>query len=99
MGSHPQPELSAVNNCEIAHAIDLMPTRQNETGGVRGLAKVLSAQTLDYGMVDAAAVRVKASNIPLVVGFKATRTELCWLSYALLSVAMHAVEDLSLIHI
>ena len=57
------------------------------------MAKVLSAQTLDYGMVDAAAVRVKASNIPLVVGFKATRTELCWLSYALLSVAMHAVED------
>ena len=42
-------ELSAVINCEIGHAIDLVPTRQNETGGVRGLAKVLSAQTYWYG--------------------------------------------------
>ena len=30
-----------------------------------------------YGLVDAAAVRVKASNIPPVVGFKAMRTESC----------------------
>ena len=37
------------DNCEIGHAIDLVPTRQNETGGVRGLAKVLSAQTYWYG--------------------------------------------------
>ena len=44
-------------------------------------------------MVDAAAVRVKASNMPLVVGFKAVRTVSCGLSCALLSVAMQAVED------
>ena len=63
-------------DCEIGHAIDLMPTRQNETGGARGLAEVLSAQRC-FGLVDAAAVRVKAGNIPLVVGFKAMRTESC----------------------
>ena len=39
-------KVSAVINCEIGHAIDLMPTRLNETGWPRGLAKALSAQTL-----------------------------------------------------
>jgi len=48
-GSQRVLEVSTVINCEIGHAIDLMPTRQNETGGARGLAKVLSAQTLWSG--------------------------------------------------
>ena len=48
-GSQRLLEVSAVINCEIEHAIDLTPTRQNETGGARGLAKVLSAQTFWSG--------------------------------------------------
>ena len=60
---------------EIGHAIDLMPTRQNEIGGVGVWRRYFPHK--HFGMVDAAAVRVKASNIPLVVGFKAMRTESC----------------------
>ena len=63
-------------NCEIGHAIDLMPTRQNETAGGREVWRTYFPHKY-YGVVDAAAVRVKASNIPLVVGFKAMRTESC----------------------
>ena len=65
-----------MTNCEIGHAVDLMPKRQNETRGANGLAKVLFTYKRD-GLVDAADVRAKASNIPLVVGFKAMRTESC----------------------
>ena len=37
------------------------------------MAKVLPAQ-IKYGMVNVAAVRVKASITPLIVGFKVMRT-------------------------
>ena len=30
-----------------------------------------------YGLIDAAVVRVKASNVPLVVGFKVVKTVSC----------------------
>ena len=39
-------EVSAVINCEIEHANDVMPRRNNETRGARGLAKVFSAQKI-----------------------------------------------------
>ena len=67
-------EVSAVINCEIGHAIDLMPTRQKR-GGREVWRRYFPHK--HYGLVDAAAVRVKASNIPLVVGFKAMRTVSC----------------------
>ena len=69
-GSQRLLEVSAVTNCEIEHAINPMSTRQNETGGARGLVKVLSAQTLWSG-------RRCSREILLVVGFKAMRTESC----------------------
>ena len=67
-------EVSAVINCEIGHAIDLMPTMQKR-GGREVWRRYFTHE--HFGMVDAAAVRVKASNIPPVVGFKAMRTESC----------------------
>ena len=68
------PEVSAVINCEIVHAIDLMPKQQKP--GEREFWRRYFPHK-HYGPVDAAAVRVKASNIPLVVGFKAMRTVSC----------------------
>ena len=67
-------EVSAVIICEIGHAIDLSPTTQK-----RGGREVWGRYFPDkhYGLVDAATVRVKASNIPLVVGFKAMRAVSC----------------------
>ena len=67
-------EVSAVINCEIGHVIDLMPTRQKR-GGREVWRRYFPHKR--YGLVDAAAVRVNASNIPLVVGFKAMRTVSC----------------------
>ena len=67
-------EVSAVINCEIGHVIDLMPTRQKR-GGREVWRRHFPHK--HYGLVDAAAVRVKASNIPLVVDFKAMRTVSC----------------------
>ena len=67
-------QVPAVINCEIGHAIDLMPTRQKRVG--REVWRRYFPH-IRYGLVDAAAVRVKASNIPLVVGFKVMRTVSC----------------------
>ena len=67
-------EVPAVIDCEIGHAIDLMPTRQKREG--REVWRRYFPHKY-HGLVDAAAVRVKASNIPLVVGFKAMRTVSC----------------------
>ena len=83
-------DVSSAINCEIGHAFDLMPTRQKRGG--REVSRMYFPHKY-YGLVDAAAVRVKVSNVPLVVGFKAMRTVSCCLSCALLSVAMQAVED------
>ena len=67
-------EVSAVIYCEIGHAIDVMPTRRT-----RGRQEIWRGYFphKHYGLVEAAAVRVNASNIPLVVGFKAMRTVSC----------------------
>ena len=67
-------EVSAVVNCEIGHAIDLMPTRQKPEG--REVWRRYFPHK-HYGMVDAAAVRFKARSIPLTVGFKGMRTVTC----------------------
>ena len=67
-------EVSAVTNCEIGHAIDVMPTRQKR-GGREVCRRYFPHK--HYGLVDAAAVRVKASNVPLVVRFKAMWTVSC----------------------
>ena len=67
-------DVLAVINCEIRHVIDLMPTRQKR-GGREVWRRYFPHK--HYGPVDAAAVREKASNIPLFVGFKAMRTVSC----------------------
>ena len=67
-------EVSAVVNCEIGHAIDLMPTRQKPEG--REVWRRYFPHK-HYALVDGAAMRFKASNISLVVGFKAMRTVSC----------------------
>ena len=64
-------EVSAVIDCEIRNAIYLVPTRQKRER--REVWRRYFPHKL-YGHVDAAAVRVKARNIPLVVGFKGMRT-------------------------
>ena len=67
-------EVSAVINCEIGHVIDLMPTRQKRGG--REVWRSFFPHK-HCGLVDVVAVRVEASNSPLVVGFKAIRTVSC----------------------
>ena len=67
-------EVSAVLICEMGHDIDLMPRRQKR-GGREVWRRYFPHK--HYGPVDAAAVREKASNIPLFVGFKAMRTVSC----------------------
>ena len=67
-------EVSAVTKCETGRAIDVMPTLQKR-GGPKVWRRYFPHK--HCGLVDPAAVRVKASNIPLVVGFKAIRTVSC----------------------
>ena len=67
-------EVSVMINCEIGYAIDLMPTRQKR-GGREVWRRYFPHKHSD--LVDAAAVRVNASNVPLVVGFKAMMTVSC----------------------